>query len=189
MKELSEPSALFLFENDIEREFLEDDKTPLVVWLNDNKERFPWVYFEEEVETAKKNKHIFYILKENDCIIGYVKIGIGINYIHDFKKKIRFPEETAFIYDTFVMPEYRGKKLALFSLYDIFIYLRNKKIKKIICHIEKWNKPSIRVFENAGFRMFENIRFVRVAWFSLFLRNKMSPFFDFEKYLRGVCLR
>lgn len=168
----------------VETDLLQYDKSKIIEWLKENKTNFPWIYFEKEISSAISNDHIYFTVTCQSSIIGYVKIGIGSTYIHDFDKSIEFNKGIAFIYDTFVLPEYRGKKLALYSLNQIAQYLKEKNYTKILCHIEKCNIPSIRTFENAGFSAKDSLRFTRIARFSFFVRSGCFPVFNVEDFLK-----
>ena len=170
---------------DLEPDFLAHDKSELIEWLKWHQNRFPWIYLNKEIETALANKHIFFILKHKHSIIGYVKIGVGPTYIHDFDKTLVFEPSAAFIYDTFILPEYRGMNLALFAVNEVARFCKERSFKKMICHIEKWNTPSVKTFKKAGFQAVDSIRFIRVGRLSFYLRNKYRPFFNLEKALRS----
>lgn len=182
-RNLDEPILHITSDLNVETEFLVHDKIRLVEWLKENKSKYPWIYFEEEVDTALKHNHVYLLMMLQDHIIGYVKIGIGPTYIHDFDQMLIFQQGTAFVYDTFTLPEYRGKSLALFALNQAAEYFKARSFERILCHIESWNLPSIKTFEKAGFRAKESIRFIRTARFSLFIRGGCIPFFNLERYL------
>ena len=166
--------------------FLEEDKSGLVKWLFENKEQFPWIYFVKEIDTAKNNNHIFYVIKYNASIIGYMKIGINCCYIHDFNEIIKFPRKFAFIYDTFILPEYRGKKLAQFCVNESIKYLNRNNYNTVLCHIENWNLPSIKVFMDAGFYKKDCIRYFKILFLRFFVKNNFFFFLGMEKYLKTL---
>jgi len=182
-RNLEDPINHFTLDIILNIEFLDHDKYRLVEWLRENKSKYPWIYFEKEVEAALRHNHVFLIMLHQDQIIGYVKIGIGPTYINDFSQMIAFMPGTAFVYDTFTLPDYRGRGLALFALIHAFEYFKARNFKRIFCHIEKWNVPSIKTFEKAGFRVIDTIKFVRSPGFSFFIRRGYIPFLNLEKHL------
>jgi ribosomal protein S18 acetylase RimI-like enzyme len=182
-RNLEEPIHHFPPDIAVKTEFLDHDKTRFVEWLRDNKSKYPWIYFEKEVDAALKYDHVVLLMTHQDLIIGYVKIGVGHTYIHDFDQILEFQPGTAFVYDTFTLPDYRGKSLALFALNQASEYFKARNFERILCHIEGWNVPSIKTFEKAGFRARDSIRFIRMARFSFFVRGGCIPFFNLEKYL------
>lgn len=169
---------------DIKTFFLIEDKNELIDWIDKNRNSFPWIFSRNEIEAAVENKHLFVMLKHGDAIIGYLKIGVGSTYIKDFRNTVVFEPGTAFIYDTFILPEYRGMNLAFYALNKAAIYFSEMGFKRILCHIEAWNIPSIKSFEKAGFIQFCTISFVKAASFSFFLDNRFRPFLSLEKKLR-----
>ncbi|MGE4579977.1 MAG: GNAT family N-acetyltransferase [Desulfuromonadales bacterium] len=175
---------------DVQREFLSDDKKRgLIDWLQKNREEFPWIYFEQEIDSALANPHIFYVMKDGGRIVGYVKCGVRQCYIHDFAREVALPDSAAFIYDTFVHPDYRGRSLASLALYDVIQYFRNQGFHQILCHIEDWNHPSIKVFSRAGFHEIDIVRFVRLVRFPFFVHKKGYPFLDMDQFLKKVVAR
>ena len=180
---LEEPIEHFSPDETFKIEFLTHDKNRLVEWLRENKSKYPWIYFEKEIDAALRNDHVFLIILHQGQIVGYVKIGVGPTFINDFDRMIEFQPGTAFVYDTFTLPDYRGKGLALFALIHAFEYFKARNFRRILCHIERWNVPSIKTFEKAGFCATDTIRFLRVASFSFFIRGGYIPFINLEKYL------
>lgn len=187
-RDLQAPVPAFTPAVDVKAEFLRDDKMKLVHWLRENSGTYPWIYFEEEIDAAMKYDHLFLLLTHLERIIGYVKIGRGHTYIHDFDRLVEFPPGTAFVYDTFTLPEYRGKNLALFALNNLCDYLKAHDYRRILCHIEAWNVPSIKTFEKAGFRAIDSIRFFRAARVAFFVRSGCRPFRCLDNYLREAGL-
>jgi len=143
----------------------------IVNWLREHNISYPWMYIPKEIKTAKSEKHIFPYIKHNNEIIGYVKIGLGKVYILDYDKIIEFPEKHSFIYDTFIMPEFRGRNITPFLLNEAIKYLKDHKFEKIWCHIPSWNTPSRRAFEKLNFQRFTNVRYVRTLTLKFFRKN------------------
>lgn len=168
---------------DVQIEFMVHDKSKLIMWLVEYNDKFPWIFFDKEIESALADKHIFMAIQYKKHIIGYIKIGVGPTYIRDFDRTVVFEPGTAFICDTFILPDYRGKGLALFSLNKVARYCMVQGFKRILCHIEKWNKPSMKTFSRAGFREIDSIRYTRIAFLSFYVRSKFKPFLNFDYYL------
>lgn len=166
---------------------LERDKSELIDWLEKNRDSFPWIFSKKELNSALANKHLFFILKHEKKIIGYIKVGIGPTYILDFDRTVEFEPEVAFVYDTFILPEYRGMNLALYALRLVSSHFRQKGFKRILCHIEPWNLPSVKTYEKAGFHKAGTIRFVRIAICSFYILNRSRPFLSLEKLLEKKC--
>ena len=180
---MGKPEKLIIPDFQTEINMLEADKGNLIEWLLEHRSQYPWIYSEKEIMSAQLNNHQFLMLKHYQEIIGYVKIGFGPTYINDFARSITFDTETAFIYDTFILPEYRGKSLAVFMLNELTDNLRAQGIKRIICHIEKWNVPSIKSFSRAGFKEKMTIRLIRTIGISIYIKNGSRLISDIEKEL------
>lgn len=185
-RKLDVPIEHFFHDVTFKVEFLTHNKNKLIEWLRENKSKYPWIYFEKEIDAALRNDHVFLIILHQGQIVGYVKIGVGPTFINDFDRMIEFQEGTAFVYDTFTLPEYRGQGLALFALSHAFEYLKIRHFTQILCHIEEWNIPSIKTFQKAGFYAKGMIRFTKLAGFSLFVRSGFIPFLNLERYLNRL---
>jgi GNAT superfamily N-acetyltransferase len=164
-------------------DFLVADKSELIDWLRINHAIYPWIFFEKEIESATKNNHVYMVVKHKKSIIGYIKVGVGKTYIHDFNMEICFPERTAFIYDTFVLPDMRGKNVAVHALFSLMEYLNARGFCRILCHIEDWNKASVRTFEKAYFYPRGSVRFIRVAECSIYIRGRFRFYRTLESYV------
>ena len=167
---------------DISIEYLMDDISRLSDWLKTHHAVFPWLYFRKELESAQANKHIYACILHQDVIIGYVKIGMNNVYVHDFDKVVHFPSKVAFVYDIFVLPEYRGKHIASYVLIKIIQFLKERGFEKLWCHIEGWNHASIKTFQKIGFKEKASIRFSRLFGFPFFLQNSYKPLKSLEAF-------
>ena len=165
-------------------DFLVQDKIKLINWLKQYQPRFPWMYLHKEMQTARTDNHIFAVIFLDDMIIGYCKIGMNHIYIHDFDKIICFPEKMAFIYDTFVLPQYRGMHAALYAVIKIMQYLKEQRYYALWCHIEEWNRASLAVFQKAGFQRRGMIRFCRLFGVPFFIKNKYNPMLNLKSFIR-----
>lgn len=183
---LEDPLPMFLPELDLETNFLMHDKSELINWLKENKSKFYGIYIEKEIESAIDNKHYFFILKNKNDIIGYVKVGVGPTYIHDFRKTVVFENGKAFIYDYFILPEYRGEKLALFAINEVLKYFKVKGFKKIFGHIPTPNKSSARAIRKTNSHFVGSIRLIRIATVSFYLKNGNRPILSLDKFFASL---
>ncbi len=150
---------------------IEFNNSSIIQWLSDNHNKYPWLYIPEEIRSAESNRHVFVTLVYNNSVIGYIKIGIKRVYILDFDEELPLPRVTAFIYDTFLLPEYRGKNIVPFALVNTISFLKTKGIREIFCHIPKWNRASINAFAKIGFKNICHIRFLRLFKFKFLIRD------------------
>jgi len=140
-----------------------------VMWLKECTDK--WVYNENEVEIAKKENHYFPSVIYKGRIIGCLKVGFNNVYIQDYQKVIKFPKNTAFIYDTYVLPEFRGLSIAPFLINEVCKLLKHKGYKKIMCHIPSRNTSSKRAYLKVGFKPVKCIRWIRILNFHFFSTN------------------
>lgn len=183
-KSLSEPVDSTAKHTDIDINFLKEDKSRLINWLMEHNARFSWMYKEKEIQLAETDKHIYVSILNNGNIIGYIKVGINNVYIHDFDKVVCFPKDSAFIYDTFILPEYRGKNIASYTISRTIDFLREAGFKKLWCHIEKWNTASLKTFQRAGFMPKGTIRFSKVFGLPIFVKDSYIPLIGLEAFIR-----
>ena len=161
-----------------------DSRDKTVEWLREHHQSFSWMYIPQEIETALLEGHVFPHLRFNGEIVGYVKLGFNGVYILDYDEIIVFPVNQCFIYDTFIMPEFRGKNLATFLLSEIVKWLRYQDVEKLWCHIPSWNISSRKTFEKLGFQRVAHVRYLRVVGMKVlskdprtFLETKHLAFF------------
>ncbi len=183
-KSLSETIDSTAKHADIDINFLKEDKSKLNDWLRDHNEKFPWMYKSKEIELAETDKHIYVNILHNSNIIGYIKVGINNIYIHDFDKIICFPKDSAFIYDTFILPECRGRNIAFYAISRTIDFLREAGFKKLWCHIEKWNTASLKTFQKAGFMPKGTIRFSRIIGLPIFTKDGYKPLITLNTFIR-----
>ncbi len=130
-----------------------------------------WMYKEKEISTGREEAHLYPHIKADGKIIGYAKVGLGRVYIEDYDTIVTLPAQHAFIYDTFVDPQYRGKKIAPFLVRTIIRYLKTRGIISFGCHIPSWNKASMSVYEGIGFRRMKYVRHVRAFGVKLYFER------------------
>lgn len=143
----------------------------IVNWLRTHNTSYPWMYIPEEITTGTSENHIFPHVKYDGEIIGYVKVGFKWVYILDYDQTIEFPDRNSFIYDTFVMPEFRGKNIAPFLLNETIKHLKDRQFQKIWCHIPAWNHSSRKAFEKLNFQRVAHVRYLKILSHKFFSRN------------------
>ena len=164
------------FEKDLTEKFINyKTKIPLEIdisstnltieWLKSQK--LNWLIHTQEIETAIKYNHYWPSVSNNGIIIGSIKVGLKKVYIADYDQIVDLPEKTAFIYDTYVLNEKRGKGVAKFLIVESIKYLKSKGFLKVKCHIPVWNKASISAYEHIGFQKTSYNRFFRIFGFKI----------------------
>lgn len=155
-------------------------------WLTDLGQEFSWVYSEAELDAARSFSHVFGLLTLGGSKAGYIKIGFSQVYVTDFSRCIAVPAGTAFIYDTFVHPDFRGRGLATFMVAESLDFLRKRDIRFAWCHIPGWNVASISTFTKCGFVKVKHIRHVRLLCCGLSTRNPEKLLRSTERNTSGV---
>ena len=181
-KDLNEELKDFQLRSPIEINLNSTNKT--IEWLKNQNQS--WVVHPKEIATALKYHHYWPYVCINGKIIGCIKIGFGNVFIVDYNKLIKFPEKIAFIYDTYLLEEYRGKGMAKYLITQSIKFLKLKGFTKVSCHIPPWNKASIRVYEKIGFRKISYIRYLRIFGVSIRIAR---VFKDNINIARGKILR
>jgi ribosomal protein S18 acetylase RimI-like enzyme len=168
-KELRESNPKFSVCLDVKSFF--SGRERLIKWLRNMCGKYPWIYVEREIQSCYEDDHLYPYVLFKDDIIGYIKVGLNRVYVQDFKDILQLPPKTAFIYDTFVLPEYRGKHIASLLVEEVSSYLFSRGYDTLWCHIPKWNTASIKIYQRAGFKEISSIRFIKLFHFKFFYRN------------------
>jgi GNAT superfamily N-acetyltransferase len=111
----------------------------------------PGIANQREIENMLYENHLIYTLVADDEIAGYLKVGKERVYIHDFNREIVFSPRTAFIMDTFIKENFRGKKLFHLLISAAKFDIQRRGYKKIYCHIRIDNFISSTAYEKHGF--------------------------------------
>ena len=171
---------------EIQAKVIDREKNDFLHWLKHKHKDFPWIYIEKEISVAEQSGHIFVVLYNLETIIGYIKVGVNQVYIHDFQTIVNFPQGSAFVYDTFVLPDYRGNNLALFALCEAMSYLKKNGYERVLCHIEKWNYPSIKTFKSANFSPVGKIRYMKLLGFGFYIKDQLAPMRKVDSFISRV---
>ncbi len=146
--------------------FSETSKT--IQYMEEKNVLYPFMYIPKEIRSALKNNHIYPVLKHNNEIIGYIKLGLDICWVVDFENNIHLPHGYAFIYDSFIDPDFRGKSIGPALIYQTVLFLREKGYNTIWCHIPSWNIASQKAYLKAGFVEESRIKYLRIFFLRLF---------------------
>ena len=116
-------------------------------------------YYPREIEVALRNNHIYSRLMVGGQIGGYNKLSFNQVYIYDFDRILRLPKGVAFTYDTMIELEIRNKGLGAFLLSEAIKEARRRGVRQVWGHIPPWNKASLRMHQNLGFKAERHIKF------------------------------
>jgi len=131
-------------------------------WLDELQEWFKWVRSEPELAAARRCDHLYVLLHVEGRRAGYVKVGFVSAYVTDFAREVAIPPRVAFIYDTFVHPDFRGRRLAGAMIDRTMEHLKAGDFRAVWCHIPRWNQASIRTFLHCDFHSVGHIRYWRI---------------------------
>lgn len=151
-----------------------DNFHQIVEWIGKKSTDFPWIYNQSEVDFAKKYSHSYPFIKLSDEIVGYVKIALTKAYIEDYESEIQLKNDEAFICDTFILPQYRGKHLARKLLIASLAELKKKNILYVFCHIPVWNQASVRLYRHCGFNRISYNRYIRLFGIHFFTKDPVK---------------
>jgi ribosomal protein S18 acetylase RimI-like enzyme len=111
----------------------------------------------KEINVAQKNKHYFVNVSHNHKIIGFLKVGLREIYFKEYMANIPIPQHIAFIYDTYIHPNYRGMGIAPYMINAAMKQLSTNGLKFMMCHIKPLNLASQSTYAKVGF---EKINFI-----------------------------
>jgi ribosomal protein S18 acetylase RimI-like enzyme len=183
-------SAIWFQRNLFEEINIPDSEFPVKVNLLTGDETLDWIktlnkewmFDIREINLGVNQGHYFGNAKWNNETVGYIKVGFNKVYVLDYEKVIKFPPRLAFIYDTFVLPNYRGKGIASQLISESLCFLKEKGFKGVLCHIPPWNESSISAYTRNGFKEIKEINYFRILGIRLFSSNinKMLGTLRFE---------
>jgi len=136
-----------------------------IEWLKNLK--LSWVVHPKEIAAALEYNHFWPSVCTNGKIIGCTKVGFGKVYIVDYNRVIEFPERMAFIYDIFILKDYRGKDVAKNITIQAIKFLKEHGYTKVGLHVPPWNKAPISICEKIGFKKVIYIRYFRIFGVSI----------------------
>ena len=166
------------FEKDITKKLVEyppmisveidmDSTSQTIEWLKSQNES--WVTNPKEIAIALKYNHCWPSVRTKGHIIGCVKIGFRNPYITDYNRVIELPEKMAFVYDSFIIPEQRGKGVVTYVTMEVFKFLRAQGYTRVGLHVPSWNKASLRSVEKMGFTKVIYIKNYRIFGFPILI--------------------
>jgi len=115
--------------------------------------------------------HLCFIAERKGDPVGYCWVAFRELYIIEIDRKIKFDNAEACIYDVFVFPEYRRKKIYQKMLVEIFRFLKKKGYKKAFINVLSTNIPSQRGVEHVGFKRIKNVTFLKLFGLKKYAEN------------------
>jgi ribosomal protein S18 acetylase RimI-like enzyme len=106
--------------------------------------------------------HLCFIADMDGEILHYKWVAFDEAYVSELKRKIHFDSNSAYIYSSFTVPDYRGFGLDSKVTTKVFDYLNEQGIEKVYILVRHNNFPSQRVIQKVGYRKMGEIRFIQV---------------------------
>ena len=126
--------------------------------------RIPGLANPREIENMRNEGHWIYTLMSDSLIAGYVKVGRGKVFIADLDKEIWFPQNSAFVMDSFIHQNFRGKRLFHLLISHVIKDLFEKDYRCLYCHIRIDNIRSINAYEKNGFIRIGTVCYRKILW-------------------------
>lgn len=121
------------------------------------------------VRAALEHHHLLAHAALGGRIVAYLLVGIGRVYVHDYRQCLALPPDAAFIYDTFVARELRGRRLAGRLVEASLEALAARGVERVFCHIPDWNRASQKAYQRLGFKPVGRVTYARVAGVGFFI--------------------
>lgn len=158
-----------------------DDLDSAIGFLRENVGKFPWIFVQKEVDAALQYRHCYPVISYCGEKAGYIKIALGRAYVEDFDEILLLREDEAFVCDTFIDPQFRGKGLSRTLLGETIGWLRKKQIRYLFCHIPSWNEASLNLYRGYGFKKIHKVRHVRLFGLRYYTRTPRDIFSEGRK--------
>ena len=95
--------------------------------------------------------------------------GKGFNYL--YRKTVKFPKNIIFSCESYVLPEFRGKKVAQYMRNEAFNFFKKKGFTKALSYIHDWNIASIKSVTHTGMKRIKTIYCYRILGFTFLTSN------------------
>ncbi|UFS69131.1 GNAT family N-acetyltransferase [Geomonas sp. RF6] len=140
-----------------------DDFAASCVYLQKEAARFPWIAPGAELEAARRWGHHYPLIYRGGTAAGYIKIALQKVYVQDFDALIPLKDDEAFVCDTYIAPEFRGKGLSRELVLGTLGWLAQSGGRYLFCHIPEWNAASLKLYTGCGFLPVKKISHLRVC--------------------------
>jgi len=106
--------------------------------------------------------HLCFLAGKNGDVVHYKWVSFNETYVDALERSIRIVADSAYVYDAYTVPEYRGMGISSKVSARIFDYLFQNGIKKIYYLISYNNFPSLRDAEKMGLRNMGEVTLTRL---------------------------
>jgi len=106
--------------------------------------------------------HLCFIAEKNGGIVNYTWVAFHEAYIDEIERKIRMNHDSAYVYDEYTDPEYRGMGILPAVLMSTLDYLFQNGIKEIYELVGSNNFPSLRSHQKTCSRKMGEVTLFRL---------------------------
>jgi len=154
-RDLQAPIPEILPKIDIEIKKIEGDA---IIELKDTVDRARYLKFENRLTKGKAG----FVALVGGRIVCYVWISFQDEYEPFLGMNIELNQENGYIYDTYVIPEFRRKGINSAVCNRALEYIKSRGYKGALTAVGGKNIPSIRTFKKLGFVEYEVFRIIRI---------------------------
>lgn len=117
----------------------------------------------------------------NSDILSYCWIAFNQILVDEIQMTLKIKDKEVYLYDAYTKPEHRGKGLYPAILSNLLSYFKGKDFSRALIFVQKGNKASHSGVIKAGFILFQELIFIKVAGLALYILEEIVP-------EEGVCL-
>ncbi len=114
-------------------------------------------------ERFKKGGTVF-IAIIGDTVVCYVWISFKGEYEPISGLEVMLSEGIGYIYDTFVLPEFRGRGIHSAVVFQVLEYLKQKKYTGALVIVKRTNIPSVLTFKKFSFKEKQAFLITKILW-------------------------
>jgi len=129
----------------------------------------------EEAEKRFKAGHLCFVAEKNGDIVNYVWVSFDATFVDEVGRKIRVGPQSAYRYDGYTVPEYRGLGILPVMLTRVADYLFQNRIEEIYDVVVSNNLPSLRAHEKVGSRKMGEITLIKLLRSSRYSCKGSTP--------------
>jgi ribosomal protein S18 acetylase RimI-like enzyme len=115
-----------------------------------------------KAEERLKAGHLCFLSEKNGDIVSYTWVCFNEAFVDELERRIRIGSDSAYRYDDYTVPKFRGMGILPAVLLTASDYLFQSGIKEIYDLVESNNHPSLRVYLKIGSRKLGEITFIRL---------------------------
>lgn len=145
----------------------EPERVPVLLSAKDVRgleERLSWRAAVPVEERLRAGDRCYAALTEAGEVGSFVWVASGREvYVYELGESVRVPHNVAYFYDAFTFPEARGAGLIAETIRGIVAELENSHVERCEAWVVQRNKPSLRAFRKAGFRVYGSWRVAAVG--------------------------